>query len=236
MKQIFLLLTLFSTLSLSAQKTIHDANATIRSARGFHAIDIQDGIDLYLTQSNEEAVAVSASSDEYRDKIRVEVTDGVLKIYYDKQNNWSISWGNRKLKAYVSVKSIDKLHASGGADVYIENELNVNNLSMHFSGGSDLRGKIIANDLSISASGGSDAYLSGKANHLKINASGGSDIHGFEMIAEYCAIETSGGSDIRISANKEIITNASGGSDVYYKGNASTTTNKGGGSTVKKVS
>ena len=235
MKQIFLLLSLITSLNLSAQKIIHDANATTRNAKVFHAIDIQDGIDLYLTQGNEEAVAVSASTEEYRDKIKVEVSDGVLKIYFEKQGNWGISWGNRKLKAYVSVKNIDKLHASGGADVYIENELNANILSMHFSGGSDLRGKIIANDLSISASGGSDAYLSGKANHLKIQASGGSDIHGFEMMTEYCAVESSGGSDIRISANKELITNASGGSDVYYKGNASATTNKGGGSTIKKV-
>ena len=235
MKQIFLFLSVFATLSLAAQKTVHDANATTRNAKGYHAIEIQDGIDLYLTQSNEEAVAVSASTNDYRDKIRVDVTDGTLKIYYDKQNSWSMNWGNRKLKAYVSVKNLDKLHASGGADVYVENELNVSQLAMHLSGGSDFRGKVITNDLSLSASGGSDVYISGKAGHFKVHASGGSDIHGFEMITDVCTIETSGGSDVRITANKELNANASGGSDVYYKGNASANTNKGGGSSVKKV-
>jgi len=36
-----------------------------------------------LTQSNEEAVAVSAKDTKYRERIRTEVKDGVLKIWYD---------------------------------------------------------------------------------------------------------------------------------------------------------
>ena len=123
MKTIFLLISVFATIGLSAQKTVHDANAVTRSAKNFHAIEISDGIDLYLSQSNEEAVAVSGSSDEYRDKIKVEVINGVLKVYYDRKNGWSMNWGNRKLKAYVSAKSLDHLSASGGADVFIDNEL-----------------------------------------------------------------------------------------------------------------
>lgn len=65
-----------------AKKNVHDDNAVTRSAKGFHTIEISDGIDLYLTQGTKEAVAVSASGNEYRDRIKVEVNNGVLKIYY----------------------------------------------------------------------------------------------------------------------------------------------------------
>lgn len=238
MKKILLLLFLLATIGLSAQKTVHDANAITRSAKGFHAIEISDGIDLYLTQGTEEAVAVSAVSDEYRDKIQVEVANGVLKIYYERKDNWGVrmNWGNRKLKAYVSAKNLDKLSASGGADVVVDNELRVSQLSMHFSGGSDFKGKVNAQDLRVSASGGSDAHISGRAEKLKIDASGGSDIHGYDMIANFCTIETSGGSDVHITVNKELNGNASGGSDIYYKGTASSNSNKSGGSSIKKVS
>ena len=236
MKNIFLLISVFATISLSAQKTVHDANAVTRSAKNFHAIEISDGIDLYLSQSNEEAVAVSGSSDEYRDKIKVEVINGVLKVYYDRKNGWSMNWGNRKLKAYVSAKSLDHLSASGGADVFIDNELNSSQLSVHLSGGSDFRGKINADEINLHTSGGSDAYISGKADRLKINASGGSDVHGYDMISNTCFVESSGGSDVRVTVNKEINANASGGSDVYYKGNASSNTSKNGRNSVKKVS
>lgn len=237
MKKILLLASLLATIGLSAQKTVHDANAVTRSAKGFHAIEISDGIDLYLTQGNEEAVAVSASGNEYRNKIMVEVNNGVLKIYYERQKNWGmgINWGNRKLKAYVSVKTLDKLSASGGADVYVENELNSSQLSMNFSGGADFRGKVNSQDLRLSASGGSDAYISGRVEKIKIQASGGSDIHAYDLVSNFCTVESSGGSDIHITANKEISGNASGGSDIYYKGTASSNTSKSGGSGIKKV-
>ena len=238
MKKILLLSSLLITMGSQAQKTVHDANAVTRSAKGFHAIEISDGIDLYLTQGNEEAVAVSSSTTEYRDKIRVEVVNGVLKIYYDRKDNWGIrvNWGNRKMKAYVSAKNLDKLSASGGADVTVANELSASQLYMDLSGGSDFKGKVNAQDLRLSASGGSDAHNSGRAEKLKIDVSGGSDIDGYDLIANFCTIETSGGSDVHITVNKELKGNASGGSDIYYKGNALSSSNKSGGSSIRKVS
>lgn len=237
MKKILLLASILLTIGVTAQKTVHDANAVGRSAKGFHAIEISDGIDLYLTQGNEEAVAVSASSNDYRDKIKVEVVNGVLKIYYDRdRGNWGFNWGNRKLKAYVSAKSLDKLSASGGTDVYLENELNAARLTIYLSGGSDFKGKVNAQDLFLTASGGSDAQLSGIADKLKITCSGGSDINGYAMATNLCTVECSGGSDVKITVNKEISGNASGGSDIYYKGNASCSASKSGGSGIKKVS
>jgi hypothetical protein len=236
MKKTILLASLLFSIGLTAQKTIRDANAVTRNARGYHAIEISDGIDLYLSQSNEEAVAVSASSNEYRDKIRAEVVDGVLKIYYDRQGRWNLNWGNRKMKAYVSVKSIDRLSASGGSDVLVDNELAAQKLSMHLSGGSDFKGKVNAQELNLIASGGSDVYISGHADQFKIEASGGSDVHGYEMITNVCTIQSSGGSDVHITANKEINAHASGGSDIYYKGSAVANSTKSGGGSVKKVS
>lgn len=236
MKKICLLFFLLCTLAVSAQKTVHDANATARQVTSFHAIDIADGVDLYLTQGNEEAVAVSASTDEYRNRIRTEVINGVLKIDCNQEGTWKLNWfGNRKLKAYVSVKTLDKLFASGGSDVFIENELSATRLTLSLSGGSDFRGKVVAGELKISASGGSDAYISGKAEQLTLHASGGSDVHAFELVSNTCSIESSGGSDVRITANKELRASASGGSDVYYKGTASSHTSKSGGGSIKKV-
>jgi len=221
MKRIILFASLFAGITLSAQKTVRDNNAVTRNAKGFHAIEISDGIDLYLSQSNEEAVAVSASGAEYRDKIKVEVVGGTLKIYYERdRGSWSVNWGNRKLKAYVSVKTIDNLHASGGADVFIDNELNVPAMSMHLSGGSDLRGKLNVKEFNLTASGGSDAYISGRADQVKIEASGGSDVHGYDLITNTCTIHSSGGSDVHITANK---------------GTASSNSSKSGGGSIKKV-
>ncbi len=42
--------------------------AQVRKVSGFHAIKVSTGIKVYLSQGTE-AVAVSASKEEYRDKI-----------------------------------------------------------------------------------------------------------------------------------------------------------------------
>lgn len=236
-------ITLFVSLlmltgTILAQKTIRDANAQSRNGlKNFHAVQVSSGIDLYLTQSSEEAVAVSAVSDEYRDKIITEVVDGVLKIYYEKNNswNWGSNSGNKKLKAYVSVKNLDKLSASGGSDVAFESVIRSNKLSISISGGSDLKGEIACDDLSLSASGGSDADLKGRASKASISASGGSDVNGYGLMTDVCRVVSSGGSDVSITANKQMDATASGGSDIHYKGNATATTSKSGSSGIRKV-
>lgn len=236
-------ITLFVSLlmltgTILAQKTIRDANAQSRNGlKNFNAVQVSNGIDLYLTQSSEEAVAVSAVSDEYRDKIITEVVDGVLKIYYEKKDgwNWGSNTGNKKLKAYVSVKNLDKLGASGGSDVSLETVIRSNKLSISISGGSDLKGEIQCDELSLSASGGSDAIIKGKATQVKISASGGSDVDGYGLITDVCRVVSSGGSDVSITANKQMDATASGGSDIHYKGNATATTSKSGSSDIRKV-
>jgi hypothetical protein len=48
-------------LSSRAQQTIvHDANAELRPVKGYHGVEVSNAIDLYLSQGDEETVAVSA--------------------------------------------------------------------------------------------------------------------------------------------------------------------------------
>jgi hypothetical protein len=236
MKYITLLAcTIFICAAGIAQKPINDANAVKRNVASFHAIEVGSGIDLYLAQGSEEAVAVSATKPEYRDKIITEVKNGVLKIYYE-HNYMNLGGGNKKLKAYVSCKTIDRLQASGGSDVYTEGSIQANNLAVDVSGGSDFHGDITSSRLEMEASGGSDIFVSGTANNLTIAASGGSDFHGYDLKTDNCTIDASGGSDVEITANKEMVIGASGGSDVHYKGAAVIKSMSNSGSSgIKKV-
>ena len=97
-------------------KVINDKNAVKRSVQGYHGIVISSGIDLYLNQGGEEAVAVSSSDPEMRDRIITAVENGVLHIYIENKG-WHWNWsGDKHLKAYVSCKVLDELRASGGSE------------------------------------------------------------------------------------------------------------------------
>jgi Putative auto-transporter adhesin, head GIN domain len=200
-----------------AQKVIKDQNAEIRKVSGYHAVSVAAGIDLYLSQG-EESVAVSASEIKFRDRILTEVKDGVLKIWYD-HTGITVSFGNHKMKAYVSFKDIDKLSGSGGSDIYVDGIIKANTLKLNISGGSDFKGKVEAGDMTVDASGGSDVHISGSVKNLRVESSGGSDFKGYDLTVDFCKLEASGGSDVYITVNKELSAEASGGSDVYYKGN-----------------
>lgn len=219
MKKIFLpilLVIAFGTAGFG-QKTINDPHAELRDAKNFEAIELSNAFDVYLTQSNEESVAVSASEPKFRENIKVEVKGGVLIIRYDNKGKWNT--GNKKLKAYISFKQLSKLNVSGACDVYIVDDWKADNLKLDLSGASNLKGKMEAQKLMIDLSGASDLTLTGTVGQLNIEASGASDFKGYELAVDYCNARASGASDIKITVNKELSAEASGASDVKYKGN-----------------
>jgi len=217
MKKIGLFLLMILPVALMAQKqVINDDNAQPRSIGSFHAIKVNNAIDLYLSQSDEEALAVSAVKPEFRDRIKTVVEDGVLKITYDDDMRW---WkGNKKLKVYVSFKTLDKLTASGASDVIVSGTIKANELAISMNGASDFKGAIEASVLTVNLSGASDAVVQGKVTSLRVDADGASDFKGFDLLADSCNVDASGASGINVTVNKELNARASGASDVRYKG------------------
>lgn len=215
MKKLFFsfLLTLAGTVLFGQ---FNDPNAEVRKHSGFHGINVSSAFNVYLSQGNEEAVAVSAATTSDRALITTEVKDGILFIGYSKSGKWGS--GNKKLKAYISVKQLNQITVSGACDVFIDGVLKADELVIKQSGASDMKGKFAVQKLKIDLSGASDMQISGTATRLYVEASGASDFKGFDLVTETCEAKASGASDIRITVNRELSAEASGASDVKYKG------------------
>ena len=201
-----------------AQPKINDANAETRDVKGFNAIHVSNAFDVYLTQGNEDAVAVSASEDKYKANIITEVKNGELYVKYEHKG---LSWGNNKmkLKVYISFKSVKEISLSGACDLYALSTIKADDLSINLSGASDWNeGKIEASKLKIVLSGASDMKVSGSATTLDIDASGASSFKGYDLTTETCDAEASGASSVSVTVNKELSAKATGASDVNYKG------------------
>ncbi len=212
-------ITFFQSVFVNAQTTvINDPNADVRSVGSFSAINVSGGISLYLSQGDEDGVAVSASEVSYRDHIKTSVDNGVLKIWYQ-ADGWKYRAGNKKLVAYVSFKSIRALTASGASDIYVNGMIKGDVLSLRLSGASDFKGAIEINKLNVDQSGASDATITGRAPALDIEASGASEFKGYNLETESCTARASGASDIKITVTKDLYAQASGASSIYYKGN-----------------
>jgi len=217
MKPIFFAgLFLFSVYAGIGQSA--DPNLQTRVASGFTGVSVSGGIDLYLGPGPE-SVSVSANSSSVRDHIRTEVKNGILHIYLE--NYWSWHLGNPTMKAYVSMPVLKNLEASGGSDVYLQNQISASDLDVSLSGGSDMKGKLKADHLFIKQSGGSDVDLSGNVQKLDVESSGGSDLNGYDLVTEVASLHASGGCDSHLTVNRELYVVASGGSDLSYRGKAS---------------
>lgn len=220
MKKIFLGMLVFvsTTVARAQDEVVVDPNAELRTLNAsFHSIKVSGGIDLYLSQSDKEAIAVSASEDKFIKAMKTTVENGVLKIYMD-EGFLHISTKNRNLKVYVSFKDLDKLEASGASDVHVSGTIAVNILHLNLSGASDFKGNVKVNDLEIDLSGASDVKIGGTATTVDIASSGASDIKGYDLSAETCTAKASGASDIQITVNKELNAHASGACKISFKG------------------
>lgn len=158
--------TLFVLLALSlpaaAQAPADAQNAQTRPASGFHAVEVANGIDLFLRQGPE-TVVVSASTVEGRDRILTTVEKGVLRIWYDRPAvGWGFGWRTRQLRAYVSAPTLNALSASGGSDIRVESTPTAKVMGLDLSGGSDFQGSVAVDSLATSASGGSDLSIAGR--------------------------------------------------------------------------
>ena len=220
MKKVLLMIAIVCAVftAIAQNEIVVDPNASVRTMTGqFDAIKVSGGIDLYLSQSDNVAVAVSAANENYKEGIKTVVEDGILKIFYEADKGWSRK--DRKLRAYVSFSDLKKIDASGACNVIVSGSITTTALVLKMSGACDFKAMVKVNTLDIDLSGASDAKISGTANTVNIKSSGASDLKAYELVTDICNANISGASDVHITVNSELTASASGASDIKYKGN-----------------
>ena len=259
MKKILFALLFLVGFVVNAQENksiVYDENAQQRKVPSFTAISVSSAIDLYLTQSNKNAVAVSASNDEIRDHIITEVVGGTLIIRLGDKGSWFSwrKWGNYKTKAYVSIQDINALTASGASTVHLVNTIESPKMRIKLSGASDFKGnikagvlmyqltgasdykgEISANSIDIDGSGASSIELIGKVDDLAIEVSGASTAKLYNLTAKGAILRASGASNIGVTVTEILRANSSGASDINYKGNPTVKeSNTSGASSIRR--
>ena len=238
MKYFALLLSaIIITNAVYSQNVVHDSYAEVRTVSSFDKIKVSGALTIYLSQGNTQGLAISTQDGKYNDRIKTEVSGGVLNIYVDNGmwNNWN--WSNKNVRAYITITDLQLLDVNGACSVKITDPISVNDMKLDLSGASSLSGNIKSNALKIDISGASSMNLDGTSQDLKIDASGASSFRGFDFTSINCAVDASGASDVNISVGKELQAQASGASSIKYSGDAVVTKlDVSSGSSVKKKS
>ncbi len=182
-------------------------------SESFHSIEASNGLDVYISQGNEESIAVQADEN-LHELIITEVNDGILKITTSK------NIGNAAAKkVMLEVVNIKKIKGTSGSDIFSNTTIAAENLEISANSGSDIQLSIDAATVNTNASSGSDIKLNGTANNLSAQASSGADIKAKELIVQKVNAKASSGSDVIITVVKELEAIASSGGSVKYFGN-----------------
>ena len=217
----FIVLVALALPVLSAANPANNINSTTghnnvvtqdRRVPSFHALKVSGGIDVELSQGNEQKLIVEADENIIA-LIRTEVKDGVLNIFHEEKYQ-----NAQTMKIHLTFKQLDAITASGGCDIESKQKLTFTNLKTDISGGCDIRLNCKAKDMVCIHSGGSDAELSGEAESCTFNVSGGCDVKASEFHLKKCTIDASGGSDVTVYVTGELTIDAAGASDVTYYG------------------
>lgn len=209
----FLVMSLIVFFTSCDTRVVAQEYNDIRQVSHFSKIKVQQGIDVYLTRSDNESIKISTKG-YHPENIITEVIGNELHIYREGK-----SWNMAYIKVFLNYTELNAIDASGGSDVVTENQLIADELYLKASGGSDMKLDIQTSYLEGHTSGGSDLHLKGTAEVMNVTASGGSDIKGNDLLSKRGIIKVSGGSDAVVFVSDEIEINASGGSDVYVSGN-----------------
>ena len=202
------------TLTSSAEKN----DTQTRTVSAFSKISVSSGIDLFLTQGNQEQVRVEADTDVI-DQIITRVEGETLKIYIKNRNNWNWGW-NQVRRVYVTFDDLTDLDASAGSDVKADGPIKTDQIRIAASSGSDIEiTNLKAQKVRVEASSGADADVSGETDNLSADSSSGSDIDCSNMVCKNCEASASSGSDIVVNVTESLNAHASSGGDISYTGN-----------------
>ncbi len=224
-----------------------NTTTTPRNVKDFTHLDISHGFEVVVIRDTAESVTIEAPEG-WQSKIRTYVSEGTLHINIE-DNIFSGSFSPRK--AYVHMKSLASVEASGGSRVSSIDTFSAEAFAMQGSGGSSINLRLTAGAIRCEASGGTSITIAGTARNVTVascsgssrvavtgtaddltveECSGGSEVHAFDLPTGTAAVDASGGSSVDVRAANELNADASGGSTVRYKGHPHITQHLSGGS------
>ena len=103
-----------------------------RSVNSFEEIRVSSGIDVFITQGNQEYLEVTAD-DNLHEYIKTDVSGGILRIYTDVNIRKS-----RSKEVHLVYRQLRSLEISSAGDVKGTNMMEADNLDIHLSSAGDI--------------------------------------------------------------------------------------------------
>jgi len=191
----------------------HDVIKKDRKAGSFTGIKVSSGIDVLLTQGNNESITVEADEN-LHEHIRTEIKNDVLHVYSD------VTIRDAEMKrVYVTMNEINSLQTTSAGDINGETPVKASRLKLSTSSAGDISIEVNAKELDVDISSAGDIRLSGEADILEADLSSAGNLNAFNLRVREADISVSSAGDADINVTDRIRARASSAGNINYRGN-----------------
>jgi hypothetical protein len=227
MRKIFLLLTLWSFVSLSLlaqdgkdKQTIEGSGNIITkevNVSSFDQLEVSGVFSLMLVQGNKEEVKIEAD-DNLQSLFEVKNEGSKLTIGMKKDVNLK---GKLKMKVYVTFTKLKSMELKTVGNVISEASMSFDDLGIQNKSVGNVDLKLTTQKLSIQNKSVGNVTLSGKADNVTISNKGVGSIQAANFVVQKMDIDNSGVGSAEVNAEKELKVKDSFLGKVTNKGAAS---------------
>lgn len=207
-------------------------NREKRDVSGFDELSISSAFVVEISVGSSESLEIEAD-DRYIDDVITEVRGGKLIIKMRETR------GRRRMnespRAYLTVKSLKSIHASGAVKVETRDELKADRMEIILSGASILDLQLNVEELYLQASGACVINVEGDAKEQTVKTTGATTYRAYDLESEIADIRVTGAGSARVSVSEKLDVRASGASSIRYRGRPSVNSNTSGASSVKRA-
>lgn len=218
-KQLLLLstvLTLFVTTGCIDDFSIRGngiVESESRYAKNFEKVKTSGPFDIYISNSDEYEVIVSAETN-ILPYIEVEVTNKTLYIGTKGLHNLR---NTEPMEIFISTPCLEGIKQSGSGEV-VTDFFESNDFDLCLSGSGYIETAIKCNSLEAKLSGSGEMYISGDADYSELKVSGSGEINSYDLLAKKCNANISGSGEVFVNVKNLLNAKISGSGNIYFIG------------------
>ena len=193
-----------------------------RDVSNFSALSVSSAFKVEISVGSTESLEIEAE-DRYMDDIVTEERGGTLVIRI-----------RDSPKAYLTVKSLDRINASGAVVLNTRDALKGKKLDLEISGATVINLEMEVEELYLESSGACVISLEGVAKEQVVKTSGATTYRAYDLESVNADIRVSGAGSANVYVTGKLDVHASGASSIRYRGGASVNADTSGASSVRK--
>ncbi len=202
-----------------------------RDVSGFDELSISSAFVVEISVGSTESLEIEAD-DRYIGDVITEVRGGKLVIKM--RDTRGRKRMNSSPRAYLTVKSLNSIHASGAVKVETRDALEADRMEIELSGASVLDLQLNVQELYLQASGACVINVEGNATEQTVKTTGATTYRAYDLESEIADIRVTGAGSARVSVSEKLDVRASGASSIRYRGRPSVNSSTSGASSVKR--